>query len=106
MSTPLTLTSGRRADGATVLFVAGEVDMTNSSAFAAAAQEALSNASGRLVVDLSGVEYLDSAGLGVLLLLAERIEVVATPLLGPVLTVCGLTELTTVHGLAQAGPPS
>jgi anti-sigma B factor antagonist len=105
MTTPLTLTSGRRQDGAAVLAAAGEVDMTNCADLAAAADEALSRASGPLVIDLSQVEYLDSAGLSVLLVRADRIEVVASPLLGPVLAVCGLTELTTVHGLGAADPP-
>jgi anti-anti-sigma factor len=104
MSTPLTLTSGLRADGAPVLVAVGEVDITNSARLADAADEALGRTAGRLVVDVSGVEYLDSAGLSVLLLRAERIEVVASALLGPVLTVCGLTELTTVHGLESTDP--
>lgn len=104
MTTPLTLTTRHRPDGSPLLTAVGEVDMTNCGALATAADEALDGAPGRLVVDLSRVEYLDSAGLSVLLLRADRIEVVATALLGPVLTVCGLTELTTVHGLGPSDP--
>lgn len=104
MSTSLTLTPGSRPDGTSVLTAAGEIDMSNSADLAAAVAAALENATGPLVVDLTAVEYLDSAGLSILLANAERIEVVATPLLGPVLTICGLTDLTAVHGVDGAAP--
>ncbi|WP_031516949.1 STAS domain-containing protein [Streptomyces sp. NRRL F-5123] len=99
MTTPLSLTFTSRPDGAVVLSAAGEVDMSNCAEFAAAADRALGRGPGPVVVDLSAVEYLDSAGLNELLVRARRIEIVAPSLLAPVLTICGLTELTTVHGL-------
>ncbi|MFD1832218.1 MULTISPECIES: STAS domain-containing protein [Streptomyces] len=95
MTTPLTLTSGRRADGTAMLTVVGEIDMSNTDDLAGA----LDGIQGPLVVDLTAVEYLDSAGLSVLFRHADRIELVATPLLAPVLTVSGLTDIATVHGL-------
>ncbi|MGW0331727.1 STAS domain-containing protein [Streptomyces sp. NPDC003011] len=95
MTTPLTLTPGRRPDGTALLTAVGEIDMTNTEALA----EALDSTHGRVVLDLTGVEYLDSAGLNVLFFRADRVELVATPLLAPVLTISGLTDLTTVHGL-------
>lgn len=95
MTTPLTLTPGRRSDGTLLLTAVGEIDMTNTDALA----EALDTARGPVVLDLTGVEYLDSAGLNVLFARADRVELVATPLLAPVLTISGLTDLTTVHGL-------
>ncbi|MCK2215782.1 STAS domain-containing protein [Actinomadura sp. ATCC 31491] len=58
-----------------------------------------------LEVDLTGVAYIDSAGLTFLFDHAERIEIVAGPLLGSALTVSGLTELTTVRGLGHADRP-
>lgn len=94
MPTPLTLTSGRRSDGTALLTAVGEIDMSNTTELAAA----LTAAPGPLVLDLTGVEYLDSAGLSVLFSHAERIELVTNPLLEPVLTISGLTDLTTVHG--------
>ena len=54
---------------------------------------------GPLIGDLSGVEYLDSAGLTALFANASRVELIASPLLAPVLTVSGLAGLATVHGL-------
>jgi anti-sigma B factor antagonist len=98
MTTPLTLTPVRRPDGAAVLEAVGEIDMSNVDAFAAAIDQG--TASGTpLIVDLSAIEYLDSAGLTVLFARAGRIELIASPLLGPLLAISGLPELIRVHGL-------
>lgn len=109
MTTPLSLTVGSHPGGGVVLTAVGEVDMSNCAELAAAADRALGRGPGPLLVDLSAVDYLDSAGLNELFLRADRIEILASALLGPVLTICGLTELTTVHGLeppALDGDPS
>ncbi|MGW3017817.1 STAS domain-containing protein [Streptomyces longwoodensis] len=95
MTTPLTLVPGRRPDGTPHLAVSGEIDMSNIDALA----DALSTTAGPLVLDLTDVEYLDSAGLSVLFAHADRLELIATPLLAPVLRVSGLSDLTTVHGI-------
>jgi anti-sigma B factor antagonist len=95
MTTPLSLTAGRRPDGTPQLTVRGDIDLSNSDALA----EALRSTSGPLVLDLTAVEYLDSAGLSVLFAHADRLELIATPLLSPVLTISGITDLATVHGL-------
>ncbi|MER6035822.1 MULTISPECIES: STAS domain-containing protein [unclassified Streptomyces] len=100
MTTPLTLTSGRRPDGTPRLVVGGEIDMSNVGSLA----DALDRGSGPLVLDLTAVEYLDSAGLSVLFAHADRLELVVTPLLEPVLTVSGLAGLVTVHGLGDDPP--
>ncbi|TYB47925.1 STAS domain-containing protein [Actinomadura chibensis] len=109
MTAPLTLTTGRRPDGTPLLTAAGEIDMSNSEAFAAAVASALDGdggdgGDGRLVVDLRAVEYLDSAGLSVLFAHAERLELIAPPLLEPVLTLSGLGELTTVRTVPPTDP--
>lgn len=97
MTTPLTLATSRRADGRSVVTATGEIDMTNTDALAGTVDAALADATGPLVIDLTAVGYLDSAGLSVLLARADRIEILAPPLLMPVLTFAGLAELTTVH---------
>ena len=61
----LTLDTG--ADGAVV--VSGRLD----AAQAAAAQAFLDRTSGRVVVDCAGLEYISSAGLGVLLKTQKRL---------------------------------
>ena len=54
---------------------------------------------GSFVVDLTGVEYLDSAGVHALFAYASRIRLIAGPLLEPVLAVSGLS------GITSAGEP-
>jgi anti-sigma B factor antagonist len=96
MTTPLTLATHQRPDGIPVVTAVGEIDMSNAGTFRDALTRA-SAANGRLVVDLTGVEYLDSAGLTVLFTHAAHIELIATPLLAPVLTISGLADMTTMH---------
>ncbi|MGM1062018.1 STAS domain-containing protein [Saccharothrix sp. Mg75] len=93
MTTPLTLTPGRAPDGTAVLKAVGEIDLSNTPALAAA----LDGLPGRLVVDLTEVEYLDSAGLSVLFDHADRIELLAAPLLEPVITISGLADVVVVR---------
>ncbi|MFF7329949.1 STAS domain-containing protein [Streptomyces sp. NPDC090306] len=100
MTTPLTLAPGRRPDGTAVLKAVGEIDMSNTDALASA----LESTEGRLVIDLTGVDYLDSAGLSVLFSHVDRIEIIAGPLITPVLTVSGLADLAAVHD-AEPGRP-
>ncbi|MET7451923.1 STAS domain-containing protein [Streptomyces sp. NPDC005574] len=102
MTTPLTLTPGRRSDGKQLLTAAGEIDMSNTEALA----DALTGITGRVVVDLTGVDYLDSAGLAVLFAQADRIELIAGPVLEPVLKFSGLADLVPVHvsGPGAASP--
>ncbi|MEV4319477.1 STAS domain-containing protein [Actinocrispum sp. NPDC049592] len=97
MTTPLTVTPERGPDGTVVLLATGEIDMTNSDVLT----EAIEGTPGRVVVDLSGVEYIDSAGLAVLFIHAERIEVVVPSVLAPVVAFSGLSTMTTVHGLGD-----
>ena len=49
------------------------------------------------VVDLTDVEYLDSAGVHALFGYAARIRLIAGPLLEPVLTVSGLSGITSMR---------
>jgi anti-sigma B factor antagonist len=95
MTTPLSLTTTQRPDGATVLAAVGEIDMSNADTFTRAMDDA---GTGPLVVDLTAVKYLDSAGLAGLFAHAEHIRVVANQVLTPVLTVSGLSLLTVVDG--------
>ncbi len=96
MTSPLSLTQSRKSDGRQALVVAGEVDMGNAAQFAAAIDERLAGTP-RLLVDLVGLTYIDSAGLRVLLTRAGKVELLANPVVLPVLTICGLTKLTSVE---------
>jgi anti-anti-sigma factor len=101
MTTSLTLAPGRRPDGTARLAVSGEIDMSNAALLA----EALDGVPGPLVLDLTAVEYLDSAGLSVLFSHADRLELVVPPLLEPVLAISGLAGLVAVHGVDEVPGP-
>jgi anti-anti-sigma factor len=102
VATSLHLDTARRPEGA-VLIAVGEIDLSNVDAFDAALADATSEAAGRgetLVVDLSAVEYVDSAAINALFARSEHIRVVAHPLLMSILAMTGLTELITVDAAA------
>jgi anti-sigma B factor antagonist len=95
VNSPLKLSTRQDSHGNTVLAAAGEIDMSN----AADCRDALSQAgrsAAAFTVDITGVDYLDSAGLTALLPYANRIKIIATAILAPVLSVTGLDAVTTV----------
>ena len=57
---------------------------------------------GKLTVDLSAVEYLDSSAISALAARADHINLTAHPLLMSVLTISGLSELVTI----EPAPPT
>jgi len=63
-----------RQDGVHVVAPAGRIDTTTAGAVETSLASALSGPSPRLVVDLSAVDYISSAGLRVLLVAARRVQ--------------------------------
>jgi anti-anti-sigma factor len=105
MATSLILDTARRNDGQLVLTATGEIDLSNVDAFNQALSSATAEADdngGMFTVDLSAVEYLDSAAINALFARAAHIDVIAHPLVMPVLTVSGITELVTVEPAPSA----
>jgi anti-anti-sigma factor len=103
MPTPLTLNTEHGDDGRIVLIAAGEIDLSNIDAFSQALTAAITEEGGgaTLTVDLSAVEYLDSAAINVLFTRADHIQLIAHPLLMSILAVSGLTELVTTEPAAS-----
>ena len=62
------------ADGITVLEVKGRVDSTSAPALGDTLTVALASPQKRVVVDLSGADYVSSAGLRVLLRAANQVD--------------------------------
>ncbi|KOV78210.1 STAS domain-containing protein [Nocardia sp. NRRL S-836] len=93
MTTPLTLTTTTDRQGRPVVKAVGEIDLSNTEAFAAA----LAGTTGPVVIDLTEVHYIDSAGMSVLFTHAERTELISSPLLRPILEMSGLTSMATVR---------
>jgi len=61
-----------RQDGAVIVAPVGRIDSTTSPALDAHLQELAKAGSHRVVIDFSGVDYISSAGLRVMLSLAKR----------------------------------
>ena len=104
--TMLTLDTARCSEGKPLLIAAGEIDLSNVDVFDQALSAATAEAVGSgetLTVDLSAVEYLDSAAINILFTRADHIRVIANPLLMPVLKISGLSELVAVEPAAPAG---
>lgn len=104
MSARLTLSTGAGPDGRLAVSAVGEIDLSNIARFESAVQEAIAQAgpAGAVVVDLAGVEYLDSAAINVLFAHSGSIgRVVVHPLMLHGLQVSGLDQ---VVELRPAGP--
>ena len=71
---PLADVSFETVDGVVVARLEGEVDMSNASELGAAITARVPSDARGLVLDLGGVEYLDSAGIHVLFELRERLK--------------------------------
>ena len=61
-------------DQAVVARVTGEVDLSNAESLGAALLDSMPNQGHRLIVDLSAVAYLDSAGIRLIYQLRERLQ--------------------------------
>ncbi|TNC29688.1 STAS domain-containing protein [Amycolatopsis alkalitolerans] len=62
-------------DGGEVLVrIAGEIDLANAAEVQQRIHAVITNDAIRVVLDLAGLDYLDSAGLHVLFTLAERLR--------------------------------
>lgn len=99
MPTPLNFRTARD-DGTVSLIATGEIDLSNSDAFAQAVSEATTAATQEnltLTVDLGEIEYMDSGAISALFAHAAQIRVVANPILLPVLTISGLPHVVDVQ---------
>jgi anti-anti-sigma factor len=96
MGTPLSLATDQRNDGTRMLIARGELDLSNIDRFIEALREATGDG-GTLTVDLSAVDYLDSAAINTLFAHVGNIEIVANRVLMPLLAVSGLADVVTVR---------
>ena len=104
----LDLSTSRVQDHA-VVTVIGEVDLESAPELGDHALNALRNVSPRLVLDMSGVTFMDSTGLKVLLSLHQRTELAGGSLdvccsraALRVITVTGLDRTLRLHDTVEA----
>jgi anti-sigma B factor antagonist len=70
----LELRTERLAESTYVVSAAGEIDLCTAPPFDAAVAEALDAGAARLIVDLSGCDFIDSSGLEVLIRAHRRLD--------------------------------
>lgn len=105
MTRPLTSTT--RREGITVACVNADVDLSNAAQLHEELLRAVTNDSRGLVVDLTDVRYVDSAGVQVLFELARELDVsrqvmgIVVPLQSPIRR---LVKLTRLEEVAVVGP--
>lgn len=93
-----------QAEDQWTLRVAGELDYSECAAFRLHIDRVLKAAPPALIVDMSGIEYLDSSGLGLLLSLSReytphcgRLVLITNPTVNSILE---LTRLTGIFSIA------
>jgi anti-anti-sigma factor len=85
-----------------VVCIAGEIDISNAREVSSALEEVVPNGTPAIVVDLSQVTYLDSAGVKLLMHLADRLRLrrrelrLVIPDNAPIRAVLELTGLLTM----------
>lgn len=93
-------------NGITIASVEGEIDLSNAAELEVAISHAVGNEALGLVVDLDGVDYLDSSGVTLLFNLARRVSrrqqafVVVVPgeaHVREILSLSGATEALALH---------
>lgn len=103
--------STRDEDGRTVVAATGEVDVYTAPVLDDALSAAVTGGATRVVVDLSGVDFLDSTGLSVLVKALKRVRdadgsldvVVTAERVNKVFRITGLDQVIPVHAsLADA----
>jgi anti-anti-sigma factor len=107
--------SHRTEDGWTVVQVHGEADVANVPQIREHAVELIEGGHCHFILDLRGVTFMDSTGLGVLVGVLKRIRaiqgdlklVIANPDIVRIFTITGLHKVFPIYdsvGLAQTAP--
>jgi anti-anti-sigma factor len=84
-------------DGTSVILLSGELDMVSVDRIRPVIEEVLGAGSERLVFDVSGLEFMDSSGIALLVSATRRAQQVQlrhpTPIVRRLIELTGLTEL-------------
>lgn len=91
-------------DGVTIYRIAGRIDSASGPALDTAVKAGLTGATPRVMIDMSGVSYVSSAGLRAVLLAAKHVKNAngnlavfgLQPAVGVVFSVSGISNLVTI----------
>lgn len=90
----------RRNGGATTISISGELDLANVHAVRDAVEQ-VAPSGGRMVLDLTGVGFIDSTGLGLIASTAQqigdRLVVVPSPVTRRLLDLTGMSDHLTLQ---------
>ena len=101
---------GAGGDEITVLTCSGDLDIETSEDFKAEILPILSVSGARVIVDLTGVPFIDSTGLGALITAHKRAQesesrcdlVVATPKVERLLAITGLDVIIPIYATLES----
>ncbi len=87
----------RDENGAAVIGLSGDLDMTGVKQARAAIDAALASHPGRLILDASGLDYMDSSGIALLVQVTQKAQEVQvrnpTPIVRQLIELTGLSEI-------------
>ena len=93
----VTVASVREEDGTPVVYLSGELDLTSAGQFGAAIDAALASHPGRLVFDASGLTFMDSSGIVLLVSASQRVQEVQvrdpSPIVRRLIELTGLSKV-------------
>ena len=93
----VTVASVREENGTLVVWLSGELDMTSAGQFSTAIDAALGSDPDRLILDASGLTFMDSSGIVLLISAAQRVQEVQvrdpSPIVRRLIELTGLTKV-------------
>jgi anti-sigma B factor antagonist len=98
---PSSVTVKTSSEGGTpVVSLSGELDLTNAGRVQSVIQDMIAAGTGRLVVEMSGLEFMDSSGLALFASVARRVPEVElrdpSPIVRRLIELTGLAEILNV----------
>lgn len=93
----VTVASVREENGTPVVWLSGELDLTSAGQFSTAIDAALGGDPDRLILDASGLTFMDSSGIVLLITAAQRVQEVQvrdpSPIVRRLIELTGLTKV-------------
>jgi anti-sigma B factor antagonist len=93
----VTVASVQEEDGTPVVYLSGELDLTTAGQFSTAIDAVLASHPDRLTLDASGLTFIDSSGIVLLVSAAQRVQEVQVrdpaPVVRRLIELTGLTKV-------------
>jgi anti-sigma B factor antagonist len=93
----VTVASAREENGTTIVYLSGELDLTSAGQFSTAIDAALASHPETLILDASGLTFMDSSGIVLLVSAAQRAQEVQvrdpSPIVRRLIELTGLSNV-------------